>query len=398
MGTVSIPFDVSAARPDITNTPELAFINGANFPPDGYAFPQSSAKAIYLRLDALQYGGGNLTLNLKWYSRAGSTTGNVTWSAALGAITPGDPVSVEAKTFATAQSTTTAVNATAKGETLTTITISNLDSLGNGDSAWIKVTRTDTSMTGDALLIGADLAYGDGNSGTPGSGDVVGPASSTTNALQRFADTTGKLGKNSPVVCDDSGNLTGVGTVNTVSVTAHASRHLPGGADSAFSGTYSSGDIPEWNGSAWIAKYTDIKASSADQSIATTTQTAVTGLSFTLPRAGTYYFEFELQTTTATAAATQVFSVSYSGTTTGGIANTYLTTTATTVAVASSTTFTTAGTMSGTRTTLTTAFPVRVAGSITVSTSGTLQLNAASGAGTSALVVKARSGGLCKEQ
>lgn len=47
-----------------------------------------------------------------------------------------------------------------------------------------------------------------------GSGDVVGPASSTDNAVARFDSTTGKLIQNSTVICDDSGNLTGVGTIN----------------------------------------------------------------------------------------------------------------------------------------------------------------------------------------
>lgn len=51
-----------------------------------------------------------------------------------------------------------------------------------------------------------------------GSGDVVGPASSTDNALARFDSTTGKLLKNSTVICDNSGNLTGVGTINSVKV------------------------------------------------------------------------------------------------------------------------------------------------------------------------------------
>ena len=43
-----------------------------------------------------------------------------------------------------------------------------------------------------------------------GSGDVVGPASSTDNALVRFDSTTGKLIQDSVVVIDDSGNLSGV--------------------------------------------------------------------------------------------------------------------------------------------------------------------------------------------
>lgn len=39
---------------------------------------------------------------------------------------------------------------------------------------------------------------------------VVGPGSSTNNAFPRWSGTTGNLLKDSPVICDDSGNLTGI--------------------------------------------------------------------------------------------------------------------------------------------------------------------------------------------
>lgn len=47
------------------------------------------------------------------------------------------------------------------------------------------------------------------------SGDVVGPGSSTDNALVRFDGTTGKLVQNSAGVLDDSGNLTGIAALTT---------------------------------------------------------------------------------------------------------------------------------------------------------------------------------------
>lgn len=46
-----------------------------------------------------------------------------------------------------------------------------------------------------------------------GSGDVVGPASATDNALARFDSTTGKLIQNSTATLDDSGNMIVTGTV-----------------------------------------------------------------------------------------------------------------------------------------------------------------------------------------
>lgn len=49
-----------------------------------------------------------------------------------------------------------------------------------------------------------------------GSGDVVGPASATDNAVVRFDSTTGKLIQNSVVtIADTTGNMAGVGTLNT---------------------------------------------------------------------------------------------------------------------------------------------------------------------------------------
>lgn len=48
-----------------------------------------------------------------------------------------------------------------------------------------------------------------------GTGDVVGPASATDNAVARFDSTTGKLLQNSTLIVDDSGNISGAGTLNT---------------------------------------------------------------------------------------------------------------------------------------------------------------------------------------
>jgi hypothetical protein len=58
---------------------------------------------------------------------------------------------------------------------------------------------------------------------TGGTGDVVGPGSATDNAVARFDTTTGKLIQNSVVLIGDSGNVTGLGTLN--------SHVVPGGSD-----------------------------------------------------------------------------------------------------------------------------------------------------------------------
>lgn len=56
-----------------------------------------------------------------------------------------------------------------------------------------------------------------------GFGDVTGPASSTDNAVARFDGATGKLLQNSVLLVGDTGNVTGLGTLNTHTV--------PGGTD-----------------------------------------------------------------------------------------------------------------------------------------------------------------------
>lgn len=53
------------------------------------------------------------------------------------------------------------------------------------------------------------------NPGTPG--DVVGPGSSTDNAIARFDSTTGKIIQNSGVIIDDSNNITGAVSVAATS-------------------------------------------------------------------------------------------------------------------------------------------------------------------------------------
>jgi hypothetical protein len=58
------------------------------------------------------------------------------------------------------------------------------------------------------------LSWATGGGG--GSGDVVGPASATDNAITRFNLTTGKLIQNSTVILDDAGTITGVAALAAV--------------------------------------------------------------------------------------------------------------------------------------------------------------------------------------
>jgi hypothetical protein len=60
-------------------------------------------------------------------------------------------------------------------------------------------------------LSGVEATGGGGGGGT---GDVVGPSSATANALARYNLTTGKLIKNSSIIVDDSGNVTGINNLS----------------------------------------------------------------------------------------------------------------------------------------------------------------------------------------
>lgn len=356
MATVAVPIDVLGARPDSANTPELVYIAGTSFPVTGYAFTSGGAKALYIQIGAELYGNsGNWTLDLHWYSRAGSVTGNVNWIAALAAITPGDAQSIETKAFATSQNATITVNTTAKGVTLTQITITNLDGVNAGDDVWIKLTRGADTMAGDAIFFRSSGSYSDGNSGTAGSGDVVGPASATNTAIQVANGTSGKLLQNTPVLVDNSGNMSAVGTIN--------GKMLP----------------------------LVVQTTTDSAGVTTSATTVVTAA---LPGAGTYHFSFDLQCVLSTTTANVVsVAVNYSGTQ-SRIA--YGALFSNSSAAGGGGSAVAAGTALSATPNVTTGNTIKVSGSITVSTAGNLTvtiLRATSGtvvvkAGSSAIVLQ----------
>ena len=87
-----------------------------------------------------------------------------------------------------------------------------------------------------ATLTGNGLKYLRVNAGetaveyatVSGSGDVVGPASATDNAITRFDGTTGKLVQNSGVIIDDTNNITGIGTLDIGNADTTISRSAAG--------------------------------------------------------------------------------------------------------------------------------------------------------------------------
>jgi len=160
MANVYHYLDAGCWAPFSSAIPEGVTIIGSNYSLPGWAYASGSAnEQLFARFRAILYASGNLTVDVDWYSRSGSTSGSPTWGAALSVLTPGDAQSMETDTFATENTQSTAVNGTAKGLTRTTITVSNLDSLAIDDSVCLRLRRTDNSMTGDAIMLGVTVSY-----------------------------------------------------------------------------------------------------------------------------------------------------------------------------------------------------------------------------------------------
>ena len=167
MATITHYFDSAAFIPDATTgAAQSAAVSPTNFPVPFLAFDPAADEIAFTRFVATSYGSGNLTLTILWYADSASS-GDVVWSAAIGAITPDtDSQDIETDAFATANTVTDShLGTTGQRVHAAVITISNLDSIAAGDLVQLKLSRTGSSgsdtMTGDALVVGCTLAYSD---------------------------------------------------------------------------------------------------------------------------------------------------------------------------------------------------------------------------------------------
>lgn len=165
MATVTQHLDPGAAQFLSTAFPALVR-NGTNFPITGLAYDATGDEAAYWALRATNYGSGNLTVKLHWYADT-ATSGAVVWGVQLAAITPNtDTQDVETKTLATANTATdTHLGTTGQRLHEIDVTVSNLDSLANGDAVWLRIYRdadaAGDTMAGDAILTGVTVSYSD---------------------------------------------------------------------------------------------------------------------------------------------------------------------------------------------------------------------------------------------
>ena len=166
MATIKQQLSPMAFVPAASNGAQFKIVGGSEFPVMSLAFDAGTEETVYAQLKLAGYGSGNLTLNLQWYADTASS-GDAIWGAAIAAITPNtDSQDIETKTFATAQTVTDShLGTTNQRLHECAITISNLDSLAAGDFVALKLYRDadagGDTMTGDALLVGAELTYSD---------------------------------------------------------------------------------------------------------------------------------------------------------------------------------------------------------------------------------------------
>lgn len=166
MATVKMEFLPEAAVFLSSAFPQYKSIAGSNFPVPGLFFDAGTDESAFWHFNAVNYGSGNLTLTVYWYADTASS-GDVIWGAQIAAITANsDSQDIETDSLATATTATdTHLGTTGQRLHSIDITISNLDSLAANDHVTLKVYRDadagGDTMTGDAALVSAVLAYSD---------------------------------------------------------------------------------------------------------------------------------------------------------------------------------------------------------------------------------------------
>jgi hypothetical protein len=144
--------------------PQYKEVLGTNYPAYGLYYDTTTVERAYFRFKATNYASGDLSLKIEWYADTASS-GGVVWETALAAITPNtDTQDVETKGFASVNTASdTHIGTTGQRLHEVTVTMNNLDSLIDGDSCMLRVSRLTTdgsdNMAGDAVLYGLELSY-----------------------------------------------------------------------------------------------------------------------------------------------------------------------------------------------------------------------------------------------
>lgn len=152
-----------------TNFPQYKKINGTNFPVSGLYYDAATDEAAFWKFRAVEYGSGDITLDIEWYADTATGTQTIVWEAQLAVMTPNsDDADIETKALATLNFVQdTQIAGVDQRPHRATITISNLDSLAKDDLAFLRIARdaNGTSATddlaGDGVLTMATASYSD---------------------------------------------------------------------------------------------------------------------------------------------------------------------------------------------------------------------------------------------
>lgn len=212
---------VLATSPTLA-TPTIAKL--ANLTSNG--FVKTSGGDGTLSVDTSTYLTANQTITLSGDVTGSGTTG-ITATIASGAVTYAKIQNISATQRVLGRNTAGA--GSAEEVTLTQLldwagTAAQGDILYRGASGWALLPA---GTNGHFLKTQGAAANPVWAAAGSGSGDVVGPGSATDNAVVRFDSTTGKLVQDSVVtIADTTGNMAGVGTLNT--------HTIPGGSADTF--------------------------------------------------------------------------------------------------------------------------------------------------------------------
>lgn len=162
MAIVHQPLEVTDFVPNSTSGPPQSVVNGTNFPIRELLYDATTTMTATAHFKAINYGSGDVTMTVRWYGAA--TTGSVMWVTGIAAVAPGAE-NVETAAFGTLVSVATSVNGTTKYINTTTISITSPDSIAVNNDAWVTLARSpgnaSDDMTGNAILIGAEISYSD---------------------------------------------------------------------------------------------------------------------------------------------------------------------------------------------------------------------------------------------
>lgn len=203
MGTVLQTFETFDGTSVGSFPVEVTVLATGNVKPTAWSFLSGTANQFVsfpAQTQAL-VTGATITIALDWYVTTVST-GSVNWIVKLVAEPPNSATSLELSDNATSVNVTTAAPAVGNAYVRSVVNVSGagLDGVQQGDRLWVVVSRASgapDTFGFSAALIGGYVAYSDGLAGTPGSGDFVGIASSTTGNIVSFGSTNGKLAADS---------------------------------------------------------------------------------------------------------------------------------------------------------------------------------------------------------